>query len=84
MSSHAFPDGFLWGAATSAHQIEGAFREGGRGESIWDRFARTPGCIADGSDASVACDHYHRWPEDVGLLRWLGVGACRFSIASSG
>jgi beta-glucosidase len=81
MDSQAFPDGFLWGVATSAQQIEGAIREGGRGESIWDRFAATPGRIADGSDASVACDHYHRWREDVGLLRSLGVGAYRFSIA---
>lgn len=78
---NAFPSEFLWGTATSAHQIEGAFDEGGRGESIWDRFARTPGRIADGSDASVACDHYHRWSADVELLRWLGANAYRFSIA---
>jgi beta-glucosidase len=76
-----FPDGFLWGVATSAQQIEGACREDGRGESIWDRFAATPGRIADGSDAQVACDHYHRWREDFALLEWLGVGAYRFSIA---
>jgi len=81
MTTCVFPEGFLWGAATSAHQIEGAFREGGRGESIWDRYAKVAGNIADGSDASVACDHYHRWREDVALLRWLGVGAYRFSIA---
>jgi beta-glucosidase len=67
--------------ATSSHQIEGAFREDGRGESIWDRFATLPGRIADGSDASVACDHYHRWRDDIALLQWLGVGAYRFSIA---
>jgi beta-glucosidase len=76
-----FPDGFLWGAATSAYQIEGATGEDGRGESIWERFATRPGAIADGSDARVACDHYHRWPEDVALMRWLGLGAYRFSIA---
>jgi beta-glucosidase len=81
MAKHIFPEGFLWGTATSSHQIEGGFSEGGRGESIWDRLAATPGRIADGSDASVACDHYHRWREDVGLLKWLGVGAYRFSIA---
>jgi len=81
MTGRTFPTGFLWGVATSSHQIEGAFEEGGRGESIWDRFARTPGNVADGSDASVACDHYHRWTQDTGLLRDLGVGAYRFSIA---
>jgi beta-glucosidase len=81
MAEHVFPEGFLWGVATSSHQIEGGFCEGDRGESIWDRFAATPGRIADGSDASIACDHYHRWPEDIGLLKWLGVAAYRFSIA---
>ncbi|OGF14502.1 MAG: beta-glucosidase [Candidatus Eisenbacteria bacterium RBG_16_71_46] len=81
MADRSFPDGFLWGVATSAQQIEGGSSQGGRGESIWDRFAATPGRIADGSDARVACDHYHRWREDVGLLKWLGVGAYRFSIA---
>ena len=81
MSSHAFPKDFLWGVATSAPQIEGAVREAERGESIWDRFAATPGKIEDGSSPSVACDHYRRWPEDVRLLQWLGVGAYRFSIA---
>lgn len=76
-----FPAGFLWGAATSAFQIEGAPEADGRGESIWDRFTATPGRIEDGSDARVACDHYRRWPEDVALLRALGVNAYRFSIA---
>jgi beta-glucosidase len=81
MAMVSFPDGFLWGVATSAQQIEGGQREGGRGESIWDRYAATPGRISDGSDASVACDHYHRWREDLDLMRWLGIGAYRFSIA---
>jgi beta-glucosidase len=81
MAPRTFPDAFLWGVATSAYQIEGGVREGGRGESIWDRFAATPGRIADGSDAGTACDHYHRWKEDVRLLQWLGVGAYRFSVA---
>ncbi|HET8727713.1 MAG TPA: GH1 family beta-glucosidase [Alphaproteobacteria bacterium] len=76
-----FPDDFLWGTATAAYQIEGAVGADGRGESIWDRFCRLPGRIADGSTGSVACDHYHRWREDVALLRDLGVGAYRFSIA---
>ena len=66
-----FPDDFTWGAATSAYQIEGAPREDGRGESIWDRFA----------DAGDACDHYHRVGEDLDVLRWLGVGSYRFSVA---
>jgi len=81
MAEHSFPDGFLWGVATSAQQIEGGTQEDGRGESIWDRFAASPGRIADGSDARVACDHYHRWREDIGLMKWLGIGAYRFSIA---
>ena len=81
MARRDFPEGFLWGAATSAAQIEGGTREGGRGESIWDRFAATPGRIEDGSDPSVACDHYHRWREDVALMKELGLGAYRFSIA---
>jgi beta-glucosidase len=81
VAAHVFPDGFLWGVATSAQQIEGGAGEGGRGESIWDRFAATPGRIADGSDSRVACDHFHRWREDVDLMRWLGLGAYRFSIA---
>jgi beta-glucosidase len=80
-SELAFPSDFLWGAATSAHQIEGALDEGGRGESIWDRLEATPGRIADGSDARIACDHYHRWREDVGLMSELGVNAYRFSVA---
>ncbi len=81
MSSTAFPPGFLFGVATSAAQIEGAVDEGGRGESVWDRFASIPGNIADGTDPRVACDHWRRWRDDFALLAGLGVNAYRFSIA---
>ena len=76
-----FPADFLWGCATSSYQIEGAAHEGGRVESIWDRFAATPGRIRDGSSGAVACDHYHRWPQDFDIARDLGLNAYRFSIA---
>jgi beta-glucosidase len=76
-----FPEQFMWGAATSAYQIEGAVGADGRGESIWDRFCRTPGKILNGDHADVACDHYRRWPGDVALMRELGLRAYRFSIA---
>ena len=76
-----FPDGFLWGVATSAYQVEGAVEEDGRGRSVWDTFAHTKGRVRDGDTGDVACDHYHRWAEDVRLLSELGVGAYRFSIA---
>ncbi len=79
---HPFPASpFLWGAATSSYQIEGAVDADGRGESIWDRFTATPGAVKDNSTGAVACDHYHRFQEDVDLMRWLGLGAYRFSIA---
>jgi beta-glucosidase len=81
MAAHGFPEGFLWAAATASYQIEGAVREDGRGESIWDRFCRTPGRIANGDTGDVACDHYHRWREDVENMRALGLSAYRFSIA---
>ncbi len=78
---HAFPADFTWGVSTAAYQIEGAAREGGRGASIWDVFSHTPGKVARGETGDVACDHYHRWREDLTLLRELGVGAYRFSVA---
>jgi len=81
MSKLSFPQQFLWGAATSSFQIEGATHEDGRGESIWDHFARRPGAIQDGSNGDVACDHYHRFREDIELMKALGLKAYRFSIA---
>ncbi|HEU5421519.1 MAG TPA: family 1 glycosylhydrolase [Streptosporangiaceae bacterium] len=75
-----FPDGFAWGVSTAAYQIEGATGEDGRGVSVWDTFCRKPGAIRDGQTGDVACDHYHRWPEDVALMERLGVNAYRFSI----
>jgi beta-glucosidase len=74
-----FPDGFLWGVSTSAHQIEGAVDK--REPSVWDAFTAEPGRVKDGSTAAVACDHYHRYPQDVALLRDLGVDAYRFSVS---
>ncbi|MCV2352519.1 GH1 family beta-glucosidase [Paucibacter sp. Y2R2-4] len=76
-----FPSDFRWGCSTSSYQIEGAIHEDGRGESIWDRFCSEPGRIRDGSSGAVACDHYHRWPEDLDMAQQLGVNAYRFSIA---
>ncbi len=79
--SASFPDGFLWGAATSAYQIEGSSLADGAGPSIWHRFSHTPGCVVDGENGDLACDHYRRWPEDVALMRSLGLGAYRFSVS---
>jgi beta-glucosidase len=76
-----FPDGFVWGAATSAYQIEGAVKEDGRGQSIWDTFSHTPGAIRDGSSGDVAADHYHRYRQDLDLMKELGLGSYRFSIS---
>ncbi|MEV0401177.1 GH1 family beta-glucosidase [Actinoallomurus sp. NPDC050550] len=72
---------FLWGAATASYQIEGAAREDGRVPSIWDTYSHTPGRVLNGDTGDVAADHYHRWPEDVEIMRELGLGAYRFSIA---
>ena len=81
MNKTVFPDGFHFGVATSAYQIEGAIRADGRGESIWDRFCSTEGAIERGEDASVACDHYHRWEEDLAMIKDLGITSYRFSIS---
>jgi beta-glucosidase len=75
------PDGFLWGAATAAYQVEGATGEDGRGPSIWDTFSHTPGRVQDGDTGDVAVDHYHRYPGDVALMADLGLNSYRFSIA---
>jgi beta-glucosidase len=79
--ARTFPDGFVFGAATASYQIEGAVTEDGRGPSIWDTFSQTPGKTANGDTGEVACDHYHRVPEDVALMRELGLDAYRFSVA---
>jgi beta-glucosidase len=76
-----FPEGFIWGAATAAYQIEGAANEDGRGPSIWDTFSHTPGNIFNGDTGDVAGDHYHRWKEDVDLIASLRLDAYRFSVA---
>lgn len=76
-----FPNDFVWGTVTSAYQTEGAVREDGRGETIWDRFAHTPGKVRDGSTGDFACDSYHRYPDDIDLMRRIGVTAYRFSVA---
>ncbi|NEE01433.1 GH1 family beta-glucosidase [Phytoactinopolyspora halotolerans] len=76
-----FPEGFTWGSATASYQIEGAATEGGRGPSIWDTFSHTPGKTLNGDTGDVACDHYHRWEEDLGHIADLGLDAYRFSIA---
>eukprot|EP00416_Gambierdiscus_australes_P015758 CAMPEP_0171077270 /NCGR_PEP_ID=MMETSP0766_2-20121228/13923_1 /TAXON_ID=439317 /ORGANISM="Gambierdiscus australes, Strain CAWD 149" /LENGTH=848 /DNA_ID=CAMNT_0011534313 /DNA_START=180 /DNA_END=2723 /DNA_ORIENTATION=+ len=78
-----FPDTFLWGAATAAYQIEGAAMEGGRAPSIWDTFAEVPGNVADGNTGATACDHYHKFREDVKLMKRIGLPAYRFSISWS-
>lgn len=76
-----FPEDFLWGTATASYQIEGGFNEGGRGESIWDRFSHIPGKIDDGKTGDVACDHYHLYKKDIKLMKELGLRAYRLSIA---
>ena len=78
---NGFPSDFVWGAAASAYQIEGAVREDGRGESIWDRFCAVPGRVRGGESGEIACDFYHRYPDDIALMRDLGLDAFRFSVA---
>jgi len=76
-----FPDGFHWGAATASYQIEGAWNEDGKGESIWDRFTHTGGKILNGDTGDVACDSYHRYRDDIALLRQMNLSSYRFSIS---
>ena len=81
--TYVFPKSFLWGAATASYQVEGAWQADGKGESIWDRFAHTPGKILNGSHGDIACDFYNRYQQDVQLMKQLGLQAYRFSIAWS-
>jgi beta-glucosidase len=81
--TQAFPPDFVWGVSTAAYQIEGGATSDGRGPSIWDTFSHTPGRVANGDTGDVACDHYHRWVDDLDLIQALGVGAYRFSVSWS-
>ena len=81
MAEIDFPKDFLWGTATAAYQIEGAVNEDGRGETIWDRFSHTPGKVFQGQNGDIACDHYHRYREDIQLMKDIGLRSYRFSIA---
>ena len=76
-----FPEGFLWGAATASYQVEGAWSEDGKGESIWDRFTHTPGKVRGGVTGDVACDQYHLYPQDIALAKQLNLKSYRFSIS---
>src|SRR5262245_20976230 len=80
-TDRSFPDGFKWGVATSSYQVEGAWDEDGKGLSIWDTFAHTPGRVKNDENGDVANDHYHRYPEDVALMKDIGANAYRFSVA---
>ena len=81
MTLKQFPDGFIWGAATAAYQIEGAWNEDGRGESTWDHFSHSPYRTINGDSGDVACDHYHRWAEDIRMIKDLGIPNYRLSIS---
>ncbi len=81
MTNYKFPTNFLWGAATASYQIEGAWDADGKGESIWDRFSHAPGKVVNGDTGDMACDHYHRYVDDIALMRQLGLKAYRFSVS---
>src|SRR4051812_24905152 len=83
VASGKFPQGFLWGSATASYQVEGAVNEDGRSPSIWDTFSHTPGKTVEGATGDVADDHYHRYKEDIQLMKALGVKSYRFSISWS-
>ncbi len=83
MGDYVFPEDFTWGSATASYQIEGAYNEDGKGESIWDRFSHIPGKILNGDTGDIACDHYHLYQEDVALMKEIGLDSYRFSIAWS-
>ncbi|MGD8402234.1 MAG: GH1 family beta-glucosidase [Anaerolineales bacterium] len=83
MTKLSFPENFLWGVAASSYQIEGAYNEDGKGESIWDRFVRWPGHVLNGDTGNIACDHYHRMPQDVALIKELGIPYYSFTISWS-
>jgi len=76
-----FPKDFLWGSATASYQVEGAWKEDGKGESIWDRCSHTVGCVKGGDTGDVACDMYHRYKQDIAMMKQMGMKSCRFSIA---
>ena len=78
-----FPSDFVWGCATAAYQIEGGAFEDGKGLSVWDVFSHTPDKVNRGDTGDVACDHYHRWREDVGLMKEIGLKGYRFSLSWS-
>jgi beta-glucosidase len=81
MAEYKFPENFMWGSATASYQIEGAWNEDGKGESIWDTFCRIPGKIKDGSSGEIADDHYHRYAEDIDLMKAIGLNVYRFSFS---
>jgi len=78
---YKIPENFMWGSATASYQIEGAWNEDGKGESIWDTFCRIPGKIKDGSSGEIADDHYHRYAEDIDLMKAIGLNVYRFSFS---
>jgi beta-glucosidase len=81
MPNLLFPKDFIWGTATASYQVEGAWKEDGKGESIWDRFSHIPGKVTDNDTGDIACDQYHLYSEDIRLLKELGISSYRFSIS---